>query len=119
MINGLIDLVEHFEEAAGRTFHLVSGDPSPIAALVALDYPGFHVPRLASLATFDPSQLDPHQAMIYESVTSHTPPIYAATRISRPRICAVCQGGFVRPLERAFCAGSWTMLRGRVIFDQT
>jgi nucleoside-diphosphate-sugar epimerase len=70
VIDGLIDIVERFEEAAGRTFHLVSGDPSLIAALVALDYPGFHVPQLASSATFDPSQLDPLQSMIFESVTS-------------------------------------------------
>ncbi|SDR58819.1 Male sterility protein [Rhizobiales bacterium GAS113] len=81
VINGLIDLVERFEDAAGRTFHLVSGDPSPIAALVALDYSGFHVPQLASSATFDPSRLDPLQTMIYENVTSQ----YAAYLRRDPR----------------------------------
>src|SRR5260370_21547002 len=84
VINGLIDLVERFEDAAGGTFHLVAGDPSPIAALVALDYPGFHVPQLASSATFDPSRLDPLQTMIYESVTS----LYAAYLRRHPRFAA-------------------------------
>ena len=81
VIDGLIDLVERFEEAAGRTFHLASGDPSPLAALVARDYPGFHVPRLVPFATFDPSRLDPPQTMIYESVTS----MYAAYLRRDPR----------------------------------
>ncbi|SEF12618.1 Male sterility protein [Rhizobiales bacterium GAS191] len=84
VINGLIDLVERFEDAAGRTFHLVSGDPAPIAALVALDYPGFHVPQLASSATFDPSRLDPLQTMIYENVTS----LYAAYLRRDPHFAA-------------------------------
>lgn len=84
VIHGLIDLVEHFENAAGKTFHLVSGDPSPIAALVALDYPGFHVPQLTPSATFDPSRLDPLQAMIYENVTA----LYAAYLRRDPRFAA-------------------------------
>jgi 2-alkyl-3-oxoalkanoate reductase len=85
VIDGLIDLVERFEDAAGRVFHLVSGDPSPIAALVKLDYPGFQVPRLASFATFDPSHLDPVQALVYESVTS----VYAAYLRRDPHFAAV------------------------------
>ena len=85
VIDGLIDLVERFEDAAGRAFHLVSGDPSPIAALVALDYPGFHVPQLASFATFDPSHLDPVQALVYESVTS----VYATYLRRDPHFAAV------------------------------
>ena len=96
VIDGLIDIVERFEEAGGITFHLVSGDPSPIAALVALDYPGFHVPRLASLATFDPSELGPLQAMIYESVTS----AYAAYLRRDPHFATVnlrCLSGRICP----------------------
>ena len=69
VINGLTDLVERFDEAVGSTFHLVSGDPAPITELVALDYPGFHVPRLACAETFDPSLLDPLEAMIYQKMT--------------------------------------------------
>jgi len=88
VIGGLVDLVERFEGAAGRTFHLVSGDPSPIAALVALDYPGFHVPQLASSATFDPSRLDPIEAVTYQNFTS----LYAAYLRRNPRFAAANLG---------------------------
>ena len=39
VMGGLIDIIENFELAAGKIFHLVSGDPAPLAALTALDYP--------------------------------------------------------------------------------
>ena len=70
VIGGLIDIVENFELAAGKIFHLVSGDPAPLAALTALDYPGFHVPRLVSPERFDLSQLSPAERAVYHSVTS-------------------------------------------------
>lgn len=81
VISGLIDLVERFHEAAGRTFHLVSGDPAPVAALAAVDYPGFHVPRLVRPETFDPALLDPAERWLYGSVTS----LYAAYLRRDPR----------------------------------
>lgn len=74
LINGLTDLIERFEDAVGSNFHLASGYPLSITELVALDYPGFHVPRLACADTFDPSCLDPFEAMIYENVTSFYAP---------------------------------------------
>lgn len=81
VVEGLVDIVERFDGATGRTFHLVSGDPTPVAALVALDYPGFHVPTLVAPDSFDPSSLDPLAAMIYENVTS----LYAAYLRRDPR----------------------------------
>lgn len=70
VIGGLIDIIENFERAAGKIFHLVSGDPAPLAALTALDYPGFHVPRLVPVKRFDLSQLSPAERALYQSVTS-------------------------------------------------
>lgn len=70
VIGGLIDIIEGFELAVGRIFHLVSGDPAPIAALTALDYPGLHVPRIVSAERFDPSQLSPTERALYHKVTS-------------------------------------------------
>lgn len=84
VVGGLVDIVELFEAARGRSFHLVSGDPSPVAALVALDYPGFYVPRLVAPEAFDPSSLDPLAAMVYASVTS----LYAAYLRRDPRFAA-------------------------------
>jgi hypothetical protein len=70
LINGLTDLIERFDDAAGNNFHLASGDPLLITDLVALDYPGFHVPQLACAETFDPSCLEPFEARTYHCITS-------------------------------------------------
>ncbi len=70
VIGGLIDIINNFELAAGKAFHLVSSNPAPLTALTALDYPGFHAPRLVSPERFDLSQLSPSERAIYRSVTS-------------------------------------------------
>ncbi len=51
VVGGLVDLVERVDQAAGRIVHLASGSPVPVAALGALDVPGFHRPRLVPPAT--------------------------------------------------------------------
>lgn len=84
VIGGLIDIIENFELAAGKIFHLVSGDPAPLAALTALDYPGFHVPRLVPAEQFDLSQLNPAERLVYQSVTS----AYATYLRRNPRFAA-------------------------------
>jgi 2-alkyl-3-oxoalkanoate reductase len=85
VMGGLIDIIENFELAAGKIFHLVSGDPAPLAALTALDYPtGFHVPWLVSPERFDLSQLSRAERAIYHSVTS----AYATYLRRNPRFVA-------------------------------
>lgn len=71
VVGGLIDIVEQFDRAAGRTFHLVARDPTPVSALVAHDYPGFHVPRIVSLERFDPADLSPSERWLYSHLTAH------------------------------------------------
>ena len=84
VIGGLIDIIERFEAAEGKTFHLVSGDPAPVAALVAFDYSGLHVPRLVSPEQFDLRLLDPGERALYHSVTS----AYVAYLRRNPRFSA-------------------------------
>lgn len=67
----LVDIAEAFEAANGRFFHLVSGEATPVATLVSIDYPGFHVPRVVAPEAFDPSALDPAEAFLHGAVTSH------------------------------------------------
>ena len=50
VVGGLVDLIERFGRSAGRIFHLASGAPVPVAALCALDVPGFRTPRLVPQA---------------------------------------------------------------------
>ena len=46
VVGGLLDLVEQFEAARGRVFHLASGAPMPVATLCTTAFAGFHAPRL-------------------------------------------------------------------------
>jgi nucleoside-diphosphate-sugar epimerase len=114
VVGGLIDIVENFELAAGKTFHLVSGDPAPLAALTALDYSGLHVPRLVSAERFDPSQLGPTERALYLTVTSayatylRRNPRFAAPNLAAlsGRVCPTTGHGFLRRvLEYATAAG--------------
>jgi nucleoside-diphosphate-sugar epimerase len=84
VIGGLIDIIEHFEMAAGKTFHLVSGDPAPVAALISLDYAGLDVPRVVRPEWFDPRLLRPTERALYCSVTS----AYSAYLRRNPRFLA-------------------------------
>jgi hypothetical protein len=68
---GLLDIIKHFEAAAGRTYHLASGDPILVSALATRDYPGFHVLRIIEPAEFCSTALDPAESWLYRSVTSH------------------------------------------------
>ncbi len=48
VVDGLVDITERIEAAAGRVFHLVSGDPVPIATLhgIATEHPRLRPSRL-------------------------------------------------------------------------
>ena len=108
VIGGLIDLIERLEEAAGRIFHLASGVPVPVAALCALDVPGFRVPRLVPpvadrvrgdfLALFAGYLAqDPRFAIDNLARLSgrHCPPTDLA--FLRRLVEGACRAGFMRP----------------------
>lgn len=114
VIGGLIDIIERFEAAEGKTFHLVSGDPAPVAALVEFDYSGLHVPRLVSPQQFDLHLLDPAERALYHSVTSaYLPYLRRNPRFSTQnllalsgRACPPTGPGFLRRVvEYARAAG--------------
>ncbi len=46
VVGGLLDLVERFEMAGNRVFHLASGAPMPVRTLCTTAFAGFHAPRL-------------------------------------------------------------------------
>jgi hypothetical protein len=52
VIGGLTDIDERMAAASGRTYHLVSGAPVPVAAFrtLALGYQHLHAPRFVPLA---------------------------------------------------------------------
>lgn len=104
VIGGLTDIVEHFDAAAGRVFHLVSPEPSPLTDIVGFGYPGFEVPRLLPADQFEPSMLDSAESWLYESVASHFSPyllrdprfIAENLRTLSGRVCPVTGPGFLR-----------------------
>ncbi len=69
---GLADIAERMDAASGKTFHLVSGAPVPATALaaLALDYPGFQMPRFVAPETFDPAHLRPSEQRVHQQVTA-------------------------------------------------
>jgi len=114
VMGGLIDIIENFELATGKIFYLVSGDPAPLATLTALDYPGFHVPRLVSTERFDLSQLSAAERALYRKVTSayatylRRNPHFAAQNLAAlsGRVCPPTGHGFLRRIvEYATAAG--------------
>jgi hypothetical protein len=110
--------IEQFEQAVGKTFHLVSGNPVPIAVLTALDYPGFHVPRLVSAERFDPAHLSPTERALYENVTSAYA-TYLRRNPSLPRRTLLrFQGASACRRLMDSCGGSWSTPQQPVILLQ-
>ena len=72
VVGGLTDIAENMQIAAGRTFHLVSGSPVPVAALAGLaeDYPALHAPRLVPPEQFDPVALPPNERNLVTQVSA-------------------------------------------------
>lgn len=68
---GLVDLAERMDEAAGRTFHLVSAAPVPVErfrdAIAAV--PQFHAPTFVDPARFDPTALPTLERRLHARVT--------------------------------------------------
>ncbi len=72
VVGGLADIAEDMAAAAGRTFHLVSGTPVPVAALAGLaaDYPALHAPQMVAPASFDPVALAPNERSLVAQVSA-------------------------------------------------
>jgi nucleoside-diphosphate-sugar epimerase len=104
VIGGLADIIERFDQAMGKTFHLVSGTAAPLAALTASDYPGFRVPRLVSPEAFDVSQLSRVERALYKRVTTayatylRRNPSFAAQNLAAlsGRVCSATGSVLVR-----------------------
>ena len=80
---GIVALAEAMEQAAGGTFHLVSGDPLPVAdfAEVIASCEGFHAPELVEPDGFDPDALPPRERRLYRRVAA----LYASYFQRNPR----------------------------------
>lgn len=68
---GLVDLVEGMERAIGRTFHLASRTPIPVAEFIAAiaAFPHLHPPRIVAADAFDPALLPPVERRLHARVT--------------------------------------------------
>ena len=72
VIGGLTDIAERMAAALGRTYHLVSGAPVPVAALrtLALGYQHLHAPRFVPPETFERARLTRTEQTLHRQVTS-------------------------------------------------
>lgn len=68
---GLADLVERIDEAAGRTFHLASRTPIPVAEFIAAiaAFPHLRPPRIEEAAAFDPASLPAAERRLHARIT--------------------------------------------------
>ena len=80
---GIVALAEDIESAAGKTFHLVSGDALPVEDFVAAigAVPHFNRPELVDPERFDPAALPPLERRLYRRVAG----LYAAYFQRDPR----------------------------------
>ena len=71
VVQSLADIAEAMQAASGRTFHLVSGTPVPVATLAGLgqNYPALHTPRLVTPEQFDPEALAPGERGLVAQVS--------------------------------------------------
>jgi nucleoside-diphosphate-sugar epimerase len=123
VVAGLVDIAERMAEAAGRTFHLVSGAPVPVAGLLALRdaYPQLHAPRFVSPEAFDPGVLTPTQQQVHAQATGllagylQRDPRFsdANLRALSGRACPPTDGRFLRRLiDHCLAAGYIQVRRG-------
>ena len=116
VVAGLTDIAERMTDAAGQTFHLVSGAPVPVAGLLALRdaYPQLHAPRFVSPEAFDPGVLTPLQQQVHAQATGllagylQRDPRFcdANLRALSGRACPPTDGGFLRRLiDHCLAAG--------------
>ncbi|GMM93428.1 SDR family oxidoreductase [Qipengyuania sp. MTN3-11] len=80
---GIVAIAERMEEAAGKTCHLVSGNPLPVADFAGCiaAYPQFRTPELVDPERFDPSGLPARERRLYR----RTAGLYAAYFQRDPR----------------------------------
>ena len=106
VVAGLVVMAENMDGAAGRTVHLASGAPVPVAtfrdAIAAV--PHFHVPELVAPAAFDPARLSPLERRLHGRITG----LYASYFQRDPRFVVAALpalgGPACPPTDAAFLA---------------
>lgn len=70
VVAGIAALAERMESAQGGVFHLVSGQPLPVAGFASAigSYPQFHQPQLVAPEDFDPTALPALERRLYKRV---------------------------------------------------
>jgi nucleoside-diphosphate-sugar epimerase len=73
VVGGLVDIVNHWDEAAGKVFHLSSGNPVPPTMLVdAIDsFDQLSKPVLVPNERFSAEKLPPRERRLYKMTASH------------------------------------------------
>ncbi len=76
VVAGLVAMVERFDRAAGKVFHLVAGAPMPVADFFALiaAYPQFAEPALVAPERFEADALPRRERRLHRRVA----PLYAS-----------------------------------------
>jgi len=72
VVAGLVDIAERMDAAIGQVFHLVSGAPIPVTALLDLadEYPQLYAPRFVRPDQFDPASLPANEQLLHGRVSA-------------------------------------------------
>lgn len=104
VVAGLVDIAEHMPQASGRTYHLVSGNPVPVADLrgLALGYDQLYAPSFVTPAQFDMQELTHSERRLKDQVTA----LYANYLQRNPQFIAAnlqaLTGRVCPPTDEAF-----------------
>ncbi len=68
--DSVVEALEKFPQARGRTLHLTSGTPTTLRDVndVCAEFPSFHVPRYVPRHVFDAADMQPLERRYYEEV---------------------------------------------------
>ncbi len=108
VVGGLVDLVERFEAARGRVFHLASGVPMPVATLCTTAFAGLHAPRLVGPGDAGPDDAGPGNVAVGGRGTARHAllSLYAGYLTRDPRFAttnlAALSGRLAPPVDVAF-----------------
>lgn len=117
---GIVELVRSFDQARGRTFHLVAGSATPLAALgeAIASVPGLGRPQFVPAESFDPRTLPSAErrwhaaaAALYTSYLQRAPHFDTTNANGLVSICPPTDAAWLRRLVAACVARGFVTAR--------
>jgi nucleoside-diphosphate-sugar epimerase len=98
---GLMDIIEHWDNAAGQTIHLSSGSPVSMAMLADAigHFAHLHRPELVAPADFCPTKLPPLERRLYRHVAAFYSSYFQRSPLFETACLAAIGGRICPPMD--------------------